>query len=264
MKQHSHVRVAKMDELERLENESENVLELIGRLKREREELEQAIKTVKDHARTLGAEANQTKEQQGDDSDEDEEEEYIISDQSRRFCVACGVEPSADKYFKHLINCHKKQEGSFVSYLTVPNTVSCSTDENPNIYCQKMVDKKKGWYCSNIAITCPLHANYNPGPDEICGCPLVDAQDTIVPDGNCCHKLKKDCTLHYHWDRFRLASKDYARAEAFQRLHKISEEIARTQLSLNDTYGGVIGVMLHNTIDHEIPEEAEDEEMMDL
>lgn len=263
-KQHSRVRTLKMEELENLENELDRVLALIGRLKREREELERTINYVKEQAKILGAEANQTKEQQREDSDEDEEEDNVISDQSKFFCPSCGVEPTADKYFKHLINCYKKQEGSFVSYLTVPNVVSCQTDENPNIYCSKMVDKKKGWYCPNIAIICPTHANYNYGKDEICGSPLIDAQDVIVPDGNYCLKLKKDCTLHYNWDRFRLASKDYARAEAFQRLQRAQEELARTQLSLNDTYGGVIGVMLHNTIDHKTSDETEEQDMMDI
>uniref|UniRef100_A0A6G1SFG1 CXXC-type zinc finger protein 1 n=1 Tax=Aceria tosichella TaxID=561515 RepID=A0A6G1SFG1_9ACAR len=261
MKQHSKVRIAKMDELDRLDAEQGEVIELIGRLKEEREELERNIKTIKEQAKTLGAEANQNKEQQGEDSEDGEGEENITSDQSKSFCPACGVEQTADKYFKHLINCYKKQEGSFVSYLTYPQLKEgCETDENPEIYCSKMVDKKKNWYCPNIAIICPTHANYNISQDEVCGSPLIDAQDTVVPDGNYCLKLKKDCTLHYNWDRFRLAAKDYARLEAFQRLHRIQDEIARMHFSLNETYGGVMGVMLHNTIDHKAPDETEEKD----
>jgi COMPASS component SPP1 len=246
-KKHSRVRGLKINELESLEIEREQVLDLIGQLKREKEELEESIKQIKEQAMALGPEPTQ-KEQQKDDF----------------FCPSCGTDSTADKYFKHLINCYKKQENNFVSYLTTANVVACEKDPNPDIYCTKMVDKKKNWHCPNIAIICPLHANYNYGPDEICSSPLIDAQDTLVPDGNYCRKLKKDCILHYNWDRFRLASKDYARAEAFQRLQRIDDDIFRTQSSLNETYGGVIGIMLHNTIDHQPEDAMEDQEMIDM
>lgn len=258
---HSEARVRKINELERLEHEKEEVLERIGRLKVERAELEQTIIVIKERAKTLGAEANQTKEQDNDDSDESQEEENTTSDQSKTFCVICGFEQPADKAFKHWTNCFKKQEGSFVSYLTAPQVLSCSTDEDPVIYCRKMVDKKRGWYCPNIEIVCPAHANWNADKDDICGCPLSVSPE-LNKDGNYCLKLKTDCTLHYHWDRFRLASKDYERVQAFQQLQKISEDIARTQLSLDDTYGGVVGKMLHNTINHK--ESDEDQEMVDV
>lgn len=276
-KQHSHIRDLKINELDRLEHETTNVTDLIKNLKEERDKLEQDIRIVKEQAKILGSEASHIKEQRKEDSDEEQEEENIISDQSRRFCVSCGADPTADKFLKHLLACHKKQESSFVCYLTQQNNPRISEDDEIiNIYCNKLVDKKRGWFCPNIAITCPIHTNYNPDPDEICACPLMDVQDFIVPCTSYCLKLKKDCTLHYHWDRFRLASKDYAMADAFQKLGRLREQIQLTQFSLNDTYGGVVGVMLHDTEDHGVDratdrdikdykeiDETEDQEMVD-
>lgn len=256
---HSMARTAKMDELARLEFEKEEVLSLIGRLKNDKEELDKTIKTIKEHARQLGSENRPNKDQEESESELDDEEETISSDQSKTFCVICGVEQPADKAFKHWTMCHKKQEATFNFTSDMPVRYSCPTDENPNLYCQKEVDKKAKRFCLNIESACPQHSNWQHDQNEICGCP-VKVMQKLAPDGNYCLKLKRDCLQHYNWDRFRLASKNMERVLAFQRLDAIQDKIIRVQASLNDTYGGVVGVMLHNTID----EADNDSKMIDV
>lgn len=250
---HSKARLDKMDQLEKLESEKEEVLALILKLKTEKEELDCTIKKIKDHAKQLGAVDKPDKDQEESESESEDEEETISSDQSKTFCVMCGVEQPADKAFKHWLMCHKKQEAMFHFTSDMPVRYSCSTDENPNLYCQRE-DKKSKRFCLNIESACPQHSNWLHDLDEICGCPLKVMQ-ILEADGNYCLRKKKDCNLHYNWDRFRLASKNMERVLAFQRLDSVQDKIVKVQASLNDTYGGVVGVMLHNTID-EINDES--------
>lgn len=244
---HSSARTAKMDELERLEVEKEELYSLIGRLKDEKEELDQTIKIIKDQAKQLSSENRPNKGQDESESELDDEEETVSSDQTKTFCVICGVEQPAEKAFKHWTMCHKKQEATFNFTSDLPLRYECPTDKDPKLYCQKE-DKKTKRFCLNIESACPQHSNWQSDPSEICGCPLKVMQK-LKADGNYCPKLKSNCMLHYNWDRFRLASKNMERILAFQRLEAIEAKIRKVQASLNDTYGGVLGVMLHNTID---------------
>ena len=257
---HSKARNAKMAELEKLEMERDEVVDRIGRLKNEKEELEQVIKSIKEHARKIGNESQSTKDHEDNQSESemDEEEETISSDQSKTFCVICGVEQPADKAFKHWAMCHKRQESVFNFTSDVLLTPGCPTDPNPKLYCQRE-DKKVKRFCMNLESSCPQHSNWQHDPDEICGCPLKVMQK-LEQDGNYCLKLKKNCNLHYNWDRFRLASKDMERLQAFTYYENLNDKIARTGCSLRDTYGGVVGIMLHNTID----EAEKDTDMIDV
>lgn len=250
-KNHSAGRFTRMKELSKLEKDKEDVINLIGRLKHEKEELEANIAKIKSDAKKLREDNATVKDEIEDENDDEneEQEETTSSDQSKVFCIICGMPQPSEKAFKHWASCHRKQESNFNFTSDVQIKLRCpGVDEEPNLYCQRQ-DKKTKRYCMHIESACPQHSNWQFDEDEVCGCPLNISQGLVL-DGNYCLELKRDCKLHYNWDRFRLASKNMERIQAFSRLDSLSDRINRTQISLNDTYGGVIGIMRHITIDH--------------
>lgn len=254
-KKHSQARLKKMRDLDQLEKDKVSVEELIRSLKLEKEQLDENISKIKIEAKKLAIskENKQSKENDDDDADgelDDNEdvEEVVTGDASKTFCIMCGLTVPSSQIFKHWAGCHKKQESAYNFTADVLVNPTCAGDENPKLYCHHQ-DKKTKRYCMHLESACPQHSNWQSDKDEVCGCPL-NIMQSLVPDGNYCIELKKDCTLHYHWDKFRLAQLNMQRVQAFARLDTINDRIRVATANLNDTYGGVVGVMLHNTIDH--------------
>lgn len=278
-KNHSQARLMKMKDLDQLERDRVEVEQLIKNLKQDKEELEQNINIIKEQAKKLYKENANSKENDEEDAEMDTEggvevgveeatggDQTTSGEQSKTFCITCGLEVYTNIAFKHWSSCHKKHEAiyNFTADVIVP--YSCKEDENPKLYCHHL-DKKTKRYCMHIESACPQHSNWHSDKDEVCGCPL-NIMQKLVPDGNYCLELKKDCTQHYHWDKFRLARMNMQRVQAFSRLDTINDRIRVVSANLADTYGGVVGVMLHNTIDHsndkDAPDMANDQEEIDV
>lgn len=242
---HSQVRLNKMIELEQLEKDMGDVRQLIKTLKDEKEELEKNIEIIKSQAKKLSKENADSRvkvEEEDAEMEVEDTEETISADISKTHCLTCGHTIPSHKTFSHWFSCHKKLEG----YLTtdVFHNPRCEEDENPKLYCHH-VDKQKR-YCMYLESACPQHSNWHGDKDEVCGCPL-NIMQKIEPDGNYCLELKKLCTQHYHWDKFRLTQLNVQRIQAFARFETLRDKIAIAKDNLADTYGGVVGVMLHNT-----------------
>jgi len=261
-KNHSQARLKKMKDLDQLERDKVDLEQLIKTLKLEKEELEQNIRIIKDQASRLCKENASSRDNDDEDADMDNDdvEEATSGDLSKTFCITCGhTLPSEKKAFKHWSTCHKKHEASYNFTADVLVNYSCKEDENPKLYCHHQ-DKKSKRYCMHIESACPQHSNWHSDKDEVCGCPL-NIMQKLVPDGEYCLELKKDCTQHYHWDKFRLAQLNMQRVHAFTRLDTINERIRVASANLADTYGGVVGVMLHNTINHASEKDTQEDDL---
>lgn len=247
---HSVARQRKLGDLAQLEKDKEDVEKLIKNLRFEKEELEHSIKVIKEQAKRLSRENANSKENDDEDADldNDDVEEITTGDASKTFCITCGVTIPSHQALKHWYTCHKKHESTYNFTADVQIKYSSEGDENPKLYCH-FLDKKTQRFCMHIESACPQHSNWLIDKDEVCGCPLNLSQK-LEPDGNYCLQLKKDCTLHYHWDKFRLAQINMQRINSFSRLETIKDKIRFAESNLMDSYGGVVGVMLHNTIDH--------------
>lgn len=253
---HSQARLKKMKDIDQLEKDRVEVEQLIKNLKQEKEELERNISVIKEKAKKLHKENANSREIVEEDVEMDNEdvEEFISGDASKTYCITCGHTIGSAFAFKHWSSCHKKHEAIFNFTADVMIHYSCKEDENPKLYCHHQ-DKKTQRYCMHIESACPQHSNWQSDKDEVCGCPL-NIMQKLEPDGNYCLELKKDCTQHYHWDKFRLAQLNMQRVQAFSKLDSLNDKIRTATTNLADTYGGVVGVMLHNTISHSTDKDA--------
>lgn len=253
----SNARLNRLKDWAALGKERETVIERINNLKLEKEELERTIQQMKDEAKRQCDSAPKRQTKVNDDNDDDdmdieESEEVFSGDAAKTFCITCGSTFSFGQALKHWSSCHRKHEDIYNYTADIPYKYEYkeTQDPNPQLYCNHQ-DKKTKRYCMNIASACPLHSNWNCAKDEVCGCPL-NIMQKLVPDGNYCIEFKKDCTHHYHWDRFRKAQLDLQRVQAFSRLDVINERLKYLETVIEDSYGGVVGIMLHDTTDHEV------------
>lgn len=244
---HSQARLKKMQDLNQLEEDKVRVLQLIKNLREEKEELEQNLKIIKEEAKKQRLMREKEAPKPNDDNDSEIDED-LTSDQTKTFCITCGAQIPSHNAFKHWVACHKKHEAVYNFTADVAVTHSCEEDPEPKLYCH-IRDKKTNRFCMHIASACPQHSNWQVGKDDVCACPLKVMQK-LEPGGSYCLELRKDCSQHYHWDKFRLAQMNMQRVNAFNKLDVIVERIRQATANLSDTYGGVVGVMLHNTLDH--------------
>lgn len=248
-KNHSQARLKKMKDLDQLEKDKVEVEQKIEELKEEKKELETNIRLIKEEAKKLCKENENLKDIDDEDMEAESEdvEDILTGDASKTFCITCGLTIASDKALKHWSSCHKKHEATY--NFTADVMVNYNEKEDLELYCN-ILDKKSKRYCMHIKSACPQHSNWSGEKDEVCGCPL-NIMQTLVPDGHYCLELKRDCGLHYHWDKFRLAQMNMDRVHAYTRLDLIRDRIRIASANLADTYGGVVGVMLHNTVDHQ-------------
>lgn len=256
-KNHSKARLTRLQDWDSLEKERKLVISRINNLKVEKEELENTIKQIKEEAKRQ-CDSNPKGQPKNNEENDDEEMEVedgegvLTGDAGKSFCITCGSTIPSNQALRHWSSCHKKHEDifNFTADIPIKYEYKETEDPNPKLYCNNQ-DKKTKRYCMNIEGACPLHSAWNFGKDEVCGCPL-NMMQKLVPDGVYCTELKKDCTQHYHWDRFRMAQLNMQRVQAFTRLDVINDKIKYLGTVIEDSYGGVVGVMLHNTIDHEV------------
>lgn len=241
-KNHSVARLNRMTNLEKLDKEKVEVEELIKKLHDQKKDVEEKVKLIKAEAQRLYSETVKD-----DDPDDNEDaEENLSGDNAKQFCITCGISISRNTQLKHWLTCHRKHEDIF-SLAGANQSYYGDEDKESRIYCDAK-DKKSGFFCKHLAEACPFHTDWSSGKDEVCGCPLNVMQELVL-DGHYCLELKKNCKAHYHWAQFRKAEVDLFKVHAYSRLSSIVNEISQTHEQLSDVYGGVVGVMLHNTTD---------------
>ncbi|KAG8181818.1 hypothetical protein JTE90_001473 [Oedothorax gibbosus] len=159
------------------------------------------------------------------------------------YCVTCGHDVSAKTALRHLEKCFNKYESqtSFGSFYQ-------TNIEGSNIFCDFYNPQQKT-YCKRLKILCPEHSKEpKVSDDEVCGCPLVD--DVFKPSGEFCRAPKKKCAKHHQWEKFRRAEIDLDKMRLLFKLDDLieTERSIRQQMA---NRGGVLGLMLHQTICHD-------------
>lgn len=252
-KNHSAVIYTKMDDSLAAKDEIRELQELIENLRAEKKETEANVQIIKKEAQEMYRRQKIVEDTDESSTKNEDTEEILSADSTRTFCITCGISIARTQTFKHWQSCHRKHEDTF----SVMGIAASSTEGNDDlkIFCD-FEDKKHKTFCKYYASACPFHKMTQSIKGEVCGCPLTTMQK-LVPDGNYCLELKKDCTMHYHWDKFRLAEFDMLLLQAYNKLDASHSRKISSDIQMSDTYGGVVGFMLHNTIDHVVKETEE-------
>lgn len=244
----SLAKVQRLKYWNQLGNTQEELKKQIRDLKVERDELKKTIDLIKADAKDQARSTSKDEESKNDSSSSDgESEEATTGDATKLDCISCGHQILMSNTYQHWSSCHKRTEAlyNFTADIQITYMNHSPDDPDPRLYCLHQ-DKKTKRYCMNLESSCPLHSNWLADKDEICGCPLVYSPE-LKRDGNYCLELKKDCSLHYHWDKFRITLIDIKRLHAFSRYNEIEKLRLNVDASIENSYGGVIGIMLHQT-----------------
>lgn len=173
-----------------------------------------------------------------DDDTADDCEEGELS----TYCVTCGHEVSAKVAMRHMEKCFNKYE-SQASYGSIYKT----RIEGDNVFCDFYNPHQKT-YCKRLRILCPEHSKEpKVSDDEVCGFPLVT--NVFEHTGEFCNVRKKICAKHYYWDKFLRAETDMEIVRLWLRLDELYEQERNMCMAMTNR-GGVLGLMLHQTISH--------------
>lgn len=221
-----HADEASRRQLEQIRKQQLDARNTLQNLESRREQLEALITRAK---RTPLAED----EEAADDCEESELSTY---------CVTCGHEVSARVAMRHMEKCFNKYE-SQSSYGSIYKT----RIEGDNVFCDFYNPHQKT-YCKRLRILCPEHSKEpKVSDDEVCGFPLVT--NVFDHTGEYCRFPKKKCSKHYCWDKFRRAEIDMEIVRQWLRLDELYEQERNTCTSMTSR-GGVLGLMLHQTVAH--------------
>lgn len=118
-------------------------------------------------------------------------------------CVTCGLMINEKTALRHMEKCYLKLE--MKSYYGTSQKV---TGELESILCN-YYNSTTGLYCRHLKIICPEHNNKDKiSSNQICGFPLNDNENIFKYSKEICRASKKECSLHFNWDKIKLASLD--------------------------------------------------------
>ncbi|XP_013792007.1 CXXC-type zinc finger protein 1-like isoform X2 [Limulus polyphemus] len=104
-------------------------------------------------------------------------------------------------------------------------------------------------YCKRLRILCPEHSkDPKVADDEVCGCPLL--VNVFEKSGEFCRMAKKKCLKHFCWEKLRRAEIDMERVQQWQKIVDLFEQEQTIRMNMANR-GGVLGLMLHQTISHD-------------
>jgi COMPASS component SPP1 len=173
------------------------------------------------------------KEQQ----DADDEGELSI------FCVSCGHEIRQRGALKHMGNCFAKLEAQ-TSYGSIYKTKI----EGNSMFCD-YYNALQFTYCKRLKVLCPEHSKEPKiPPDEVCGCPIV--ANVFDNTKNYCGLTKRRCNKHHNWERLQRAEIDMERVRSWIKLDDLFEDERRIRIAMANR-SGVLGLVLHSTLDHD-------------
>ncbi|XP_021961175.1 CXXC-type zinc finger protein 1 isoform X2 [Folsomia candida] len=173
-----------------------------------------------------------------DAEDEEPEEEGIIH------CITCGHEIPIRSCIKHMERCYNKYE-SQTSFGSIYKTKL----EGTPIFCD-FYNPSNGTYCKRLAVLCPEHSKEPKIRDsEVCGCPVV--VDLTENMEKFCRLPKKKCNRHFCWEKLRRAELDMERVRNWLKLDELLEQERQIRLAMSNR-GGVMGLLLHSTFDHDL------------
>ncbi|XP_065067210.1 CXXC-type zinc finger protein 1-like [Rhopilema esculentum] len=155
------------------------------------------------------------------------------------YCVTCGLPLAPKIALRHMEKCYSKLEclTSFGAMYRSAGNLFCDT-----------YNSQQGSYCKRLRVLCPEHTKDRKiGTDEVCGCPLSEGKPDEIT--KFCRAPKRKCAKHYYWDKLRRAEIDLKRLHEWWKLEEGLEQERAIRMSMNSR-GGVVGILLHQTIDH--------------
>lgn len=172
-----------------------------------------------------------------DNADDQEESELSV------YCVTCGLETNQRVALKHMAKCFSKFE-SQTSFGSIYKT----RIEGNSMFCDYF-NVQQQTYCKRLKVICPEHSREpKVAADEVCGCPLV--QNVFETTGEFCRVQKRKCNKHFSWERLRRAEIDMERVRQWMLLDDLFEQERNTRMAMANR-AGVLGLLLHQTIDHD-------------
>ncbi|XP_045164491.1 CXXC-type zinc finger protein 1-like isoform X1 [Mercenaria mercenaria] len=169
-------------------------------------------------------------------SESEDEMEYNL------FCVTCGLEINQKTALKHMERCFAKFEAQ-----TSFGSIYKTRIEGTSMFCDFYNSQSKT-YCKRLKVICPEHMKEPRVPaDEVCGCPLVS--DVFQETGEICLTAKRRCNKHYGWEKCRRAQIDMERVRQWMKIDDLFEQERNVRHALSNRMG-VLGLMLHQTVDH--------------
>lgn len=173
-------------------------------------------------------------EQEGGDTEEDTE--------LSSYCVTCGSEIGQRGLLRHMEKCYLKFEAQ-TSFWSIYKTHI----EGNSMFCDFYNPQQK-MYCKRLKILCPEHTKEpKVNPDAICGCPLE--KDLFKEGGQLCRASKRKCVKHFCWEKLRRAEIDMQRLRQWMKLDDLFEQQRNIRMAMSNRMG-VLGLMLHQTVDH--------------
>lgn len=160
------------------------------------------------------------------------------------FCITCGLEVPQKVAMRHMEKCFNKFE-SQTSY----GSLYKSRIEGDPIICD-FYSAHQRTYCKRLKVLCPEHTKEpRVTDDEVCGCPIVanvfNDHQTVF-----CRVAKRKCNRHHCWEKLRKAEIDMERLRQWMLVDELLEQERHIRTAMSNR-SGVLGLMLHQTIDHD-------------
>ncbi|OWF42331.1 CXXC-type zinc finger protein 1-like isoform X1 [Mizuhopecten yessoensis] len=174
----------------------------------------------------------------------DQEEKEAEDDMEySMYCVTCGAELNQKGALRHMEKCFAKYEAQ-----TSFGSIYKTRIEGNSMFCDYYNAQQKV-YCKRLKVLCPEHTKEpKVGPDEVCGCPLVT--NVFEETGEYCRAAKRKCNKHFVWEKLRRAEIDMERVRQWMELDDLFEQERNIRVSMANRVG-VLGLMLHQTMDHD-------------
>lgn len=98
-----------------------------------------------------------------------------------------------------------------------------------------------------MRVLCPEHSKEPKGSnDEVCGCPLKPEEDPMYKFDKFCRVLKKKCSRHYNWTKYRQAVIDAQRIQQWLKIDEILEQEQKIHKAMSVRHG-LLPLLLHKT-----------------
>ncbi|XP_067683039.1 CXXC-type zinc finger protein 1-like [Haliotis asinina] len=159
------------------------------------------------------------------------------------YCVTCGGEINQRGALKHMERCFAKFEAQ-----TSFGSIYKTRIEGSSMFCDYYNAQQKT-YCKRLKVLCPEHTKEAKiAADDVCGCALVT--NVFEETGEYCRAPKRKCLKHYCWEKLRRAEIDMNRLRQWLRLDELFEQERNIRMAMSNRMG-VLGLMLHQSIDHD-------------
>ncbi|KAK7102665.1 CXXC-type zinc finger protein 1-like [Littorina saxatilis] len=213
--------------LEKLRREQMEVRDTIGALDKKHQELDALLERCK----------KITIDDDLDGAEGDDETELSM------YCVTCGQEINQRGAIKHMEKCFTKFEAQ-----TSFGSIYKTRIEGNSMFCDYFNPQQKT-YCKRLKVLCPEHTKERKvGPDEVCGSPLIT--NVFEEKEEFCRMSKRKCARHFCWEKLRRAEIDLERLRQWMKLDELFEQERNVRMAMSNRMG-VLGLMLHQTIDHD-------------